>query len=182
MASGDVMRSASVKKNLGRGFAAVVVAAGLCLPAGTALAAEDDWEDMPSAVDDGSYPGAEQIFAEHGIRLLTGDGGIVFTGVKNRGEGQCATGEIQVEQVVENSAMRYVCFRSVGVPGFVTMELPRVFAVVSGEAPLRATVTAPGAARKVFDIEAKFSMYVAFEGADETPRTSLLELRLQSAG
>jgi hypothetical protein len=177
----DVMRDERNRtmRAVGRVGVAVALAVSVgCVPAAGALA-EEGWEEMPSAVEDGTYPGADEIYAEYGIRLLIGDGGIVFAGVKNRGEGSCAAGEIQVEQVMEDSAVRFSCFQVLGGSGVLTMEIPAAFNVRSGEDSLRVTVRDTDGTEKVLDVAADATRYVGFEAASEVARTTLVELRIQ---
>lgn len=163
---------------LGRGCVAALVAAGLCV-SGSAAFAEDASTELSPSVQESPYPGAEEILDEHGVRFLGGDGGIVFAGVKFYGEGFCAPGEIQVEQVWD-SRVRFICFRTVSDHGFLSMEVDRVFAVWSGESPVHVTVADTSGVRKFVEIEADSIRWVAVETADELPRTTLLEIRLHS--
>ena len=80
--------------------------------------------DAPSSVvEDYAYLGAEQILAEHGVRLLKGDGGIRY--VADCGS---APDLFQVESLVGSAGQTY-CFEVLGPRGFVTMDVPNVYLV-----------------------------------------------------
>ncbi|MER7078498.1 hypothetical protein SAMN02982929_00764 [Saccharopolyspora kobensis] len=88
----------------------------------------------PPAVEEFNYPGADQIFAERGIRLLKGDGKIALA--------DCATEGPVIR--VKSVTLRDSCFRVVGASGWLTMEIPRVFAIQGGSHNVTARITTDG--------------------------------------
>ncbi|WP_334270995.1 hypothetical protein [Saccharopolyspora indica] len=88
----------------------------------------------PPAVEEYDYPGADQIFADRGIRLLKGDGGIVLA--------DCAAEGPVIR--VKSITLRDSCFRVVGASGWLTMEIPRVFAIQGGSHNVAARITSNG--------------------------------------
>ncbi|MEU4157839.1 discoidin domain-containing protein [Actinoplanes sp. NPDC026670] len=108
--------------------------AGAALGAPAASAA-----DPPtSVVDDRAYPGAEQIFAERGVRVIKGDGNIRYAP-------DCAADPdlLRVEQLV-GSELRTTCFDVRGPRGFLTLELPNAFLVRGADRPVTARSTFEG--------------------------------------
>ncbi|WP_253914865.1 hypothetical protein [Streptomyces mayonensis] len=105
---------------------------------GTAPLAAD--EEMPSAVEDFNYPGADRILAEEGIELKRGDGRILLAEC-----GQTAD-QITVYTVADSSSGRKgtYCFRTTAKSGHLTLELPRVFALETSANPISADLTAEG--------------------------------------
>ncbi|MEJ8636358.1 hypothetical protein [Streptomyces sp. MS2.AVA.5] len=94
----------------------------------------------PVAVEDYAYPGAADILATQGIKLKKGDGRILLV--------ECDTtpGEIKVHTVKDDAAGRKgnYCFRATAKTGYLTLELPRVFALETAEHPISADLTANG--------------------------------------
>jgi hypothetical protein len=148
--------------------AALVVGGVLCAPWASAADELPTPENGGSLVEDGSYPGADAIFAETGIRLVRGDGRIMMA--------DCAgdrTGLI----VVQRRGGDDVCFRATGTSGYLALELPLVYLVRSDAThDLRVTVTVDGETQQAGGDPAEW--FGVGEGASETsgPAT-LLELR-----
>ncbi|WP_257138394.1 hypothetical protein [Streptomyces sp. rh34] len=97
-------------------------------------------DEMPVAVEDFNYPGADRVLAEKGITLKRGDGHIILVDC-----GQTAE-QIKVMTVKDDSVGRdgQYCFQATAKTGFLTLELPRVFALETGEHPISADLTANG--------------------------------------
>ncbi|MFJ8748837.1 hypothetical protein ACIREO_05800 [Streptomyces sp. NPDC102441] len=130
---------------------------------GAPVAAAD--ELPPVAVEDFAYPGADDIFAERGIRLKSGDGHILLA--------DCAPGTGQVE--VWARGMGTFCFETTGNSGFLSLELPRVYAVVGNDYSLQVDMEAEGEASS-FDV-ARNSWTPVGETADPEARDhTLLEI------
>ncbi|QWQ45787.1 hypothetical protein KME66_24450 [Streptomyces sp. YPW6] len=89
---------------------------------------------MPSAVEDFSYPGADRISEERGIKLKSGDGKLLFV--------DCSVGyDVLVESRVDRAGY---CFKATGKQGFLTMELPGAYHIWTEGHPVRAKLTAEG--------------------------------------
>lgn len=92
-------------------------------------------------VEDGSYPGADEIYAETGIRLLRGDSHVVMA--------ECTPAAAGLVLVQRRGASD-VCFRATSSPGYLALELPLVYLVRGdGTHDLTVTVTVDGVSRQV---------------------------------
>lgn len=130
-----------VKSKIAVAVAAAGVLAGVAVGGSAAVAAEDD--RMPSIVEDHSYPGADRLAAERGIRLISGDGRITLlpdcTGTAPK---------IQVE-TFDAGSERYYCFAVKGDRGHLTLNVPNVYLIMSGDEELWARYTVSGEQREV---------------------------------
>ncbi|GAA3043075.1 hypothetical protein GCM10020229_62910 [Kitasatospora albolonga] len=120
--------------------AAVAVAAVLGAPA-LATAADNATDNAlaPFGVEDGAYPGADQILQEKGITLTAGDGQINLV--------SCTQGH-QIELYSKAGARdprdRY-CFSAPASAGWLTMSIPEVYTMsTTAERALTATVSIDG--------------------------------------
>ncbi|MFC8190476.1 hypothetical protein ACFUMH_02300 [Cellulomonas sp. NPDC057328] len=144
-------------------------------------AAVADPEVQSSLVEDFAYPGADAIFAEHGLRVFAGDGHVEFLPVEGRA---CAADLIQVTASLEDDPYRAVyCFRTSGTRGFLTMEVPHTFLVRAAALPVRATATVPVNGTEgeteveVVDVPPNRSVPIEPGGQGEVPPAVLVELR-----
>ena len=103
--SGLGVRAVPVIRSVKQGFFVLV---GFCMVGVGGAAEAVDPELPPSAVDRFEYPGADQLFAETGVRLLTGDGHVLMT--------PC-TDDTSDLVVVQRTGAADVCFRATGVTG-----------------------------------------------------------------
>ncbi|MFF3399311.1 hypothetical protein ACFYW6_12400 [Streptomyces sp. NPDC002659] len=129
--------------------------------------------DTPSvAVEDFSYPDAANILATKGIKLKKGDGRILLADCDPSAD------QIRVMTVKEESAGRegMYCFRATAKTGFLTLELPRVFALEAADHPISAEVTANGQTTTV-DV-AKGGFESVGEGVPGGARSVLVEIRV----
>ncbi|ACU38389.1 peptidase S1 and S6 chymotrypsin/Hap [Actinosynnema mirum DSM 43827] len=121
---------------LAQALAAVVVlvTASVTSTPGMAAAAEPS-----SLVEDFAYPGAAQILAEHGVKVVTGDGRIRFAP-------DCAASAdlFEVWHLTEAGVGRKTCFSLSGPRGFLTLEIPRAYLVWGGAHRIVVTSTAEG--------------------------------------
>ncbi|MBA8823462.1 hypothetical protein FHX42_000791 [Saccharopolyspora lacisalsi] len=93
----------------------------------------------PPAVEDHSYPGADRIEAETGIRLIEGDGHIVKV--------DCAKETPLIK--VDSSTLGSSCYEVLGESGWLTMEIPKVYALEGDDHNLNAYVTTNGKTQAV---------------------------------
>ncbi|MFI6462776.1 hypothetical protein [Streptomyces sp. NPDC050528] len=143
---------------------------------GISVASADDPPQSPSnppaLVEDYSYPGADRILAEKGIKLKKGDGRILLADCDS------TASQIHVMTVgdpAQNRADDY-CFRTVGKTGWLTLELSRVFAVAASDHPIRADLTANGETTSV--LVPKGELAPVGEGTVGGARSVLVELRV----
>lgn len=131
----------------------------------TALTAELATE-MPAAVEDFSYPGADKIFQERNITLKRGDGHITLVGCTE-------AWNIKIESRLDNGGY---CFRATAKTGFLTLELPDAYGVWTEDHPVEATLTAEGK-ETVVNVPTDDYQPVG-EAGDSGLRSVLVELRV----
>lgn len=87
-------------------------------------------EDQPSAVEDYSYPGREKILAEDNVKLVSGDGHIIYADCDQPPTGPIGLIEVHSTDItVGKGEDGVVCFKVIGSNGFLTLLLPDVFEV-----------------------------------------------------
>lgn len=103
---------------IGSGILAALAFTGGTAHSGTAMAAVAD-EGPGYAVEDFSYPDADKILAEQHITLKRGNGHILLA--------DCTSGTDLLQ--VWSRASSMACFRVTGSSGYLTLEIPSVFAI-----------------------------------------------------
>ncbi|MFJ7899366.1 hypothetical protein ACIQ6V_02400 [Streptomyces sp. NPDC096198] len=114
------------------------------------------------AVENFNYPGADKILAEKNIVLKRGDGHITLA--------DCASGTGFLE-VWARSKDR-VCFQVTGNSGWLTLEIPAVYAVRGNDYAAQVDMTV-GTEEKSFDV-AKNTWTAVGESADPQGRSHML--------
>ncbi|MFD1660524.1 hypothetical protein ACFSL4_20505 [Streptomyces caeni] len=160
------------KRLLGTALAAAAAGAltWLALPGGAhavqdtaARAAAPVAGEAPGyAVEDFNYPQADRILAEKNILLKRGDGHITLA--------DCVSGAGQLEVLARDKSK--ICFQVTGNSGWLTLELPSVYAVKGNDYTTQVDMTA-GTEEKSFDI-AKNTWTAVGESADEQGREFML--------
>ncbi|MBW5486158.1 hypothetical protein GPJ59_30925 [Streptomyces bambusae] len=118
------------------------------------------------AIEDFGYPNADKILAERGITLKRGDGHITLA--------DCAGATDLLE--VWSRANDKICFRVTGTTGYLTLEIPAVFAVRGNSYTTQVDMTT-GTEAKTFDVN-KNAWTPVGESADEQGRDfMLMEIR-----
>ncbi|MET7736555.1 hypothetical protein ABZT02_35150 [Streptomyces sp. NPDC005402] len=120
-------------------------------------------ENPGYAVEDFNYPLADKILAEKNIVLKRGDGHITLA--------DCASGTGLLEIMARDKADK-ICFKVVGDSGWLTLEIPAVYAV-KGNDYTTAVDMSVGTEEKSFDI-AKNSWTPVGEAADPDGRDHML--------
>jgi len=121
----------------------VATAAGLSVGASAAgqQSAQDD-SGMSSTVEDFSYPGADKILADRGIKLISGDGRLMLVDCVN------VSGLIEVRSLNSSadhsSDPGHYCFRVTGTSGDLKLELADAYQVKGDSHAVQATVTVDG--------------------------------------
>lgn len=116
--------------------AAAFVAFGTgATPAGADVTQQAD-EAPPFAIEDFNYPQAAQIQAERGFLLKRGDGHIVLLAT-------CPsdTSDPDLLRIAERGQPGYVCFRVYGKTGHLTVEMPSVYGVSTGNFASKVVLT-----------------------------------------
>ncbi|MGW5017084.1 hypothetical protein [Streptomyces cacaoi] len=135
-----------LKLALPGGIVAALVASVLATThtAGATSSAALANEEKPAfAVEDYAYPQADKIETERGLRLKRGDGHITLA--------DCGSADGLLE-IWGRKNDRKVCFRTVGQSGFLTLEVPAVYAVKGNDYDTALEMTADGGEKKKFDI------------------------------
>ncbi|WNM35088.1 hypothetical protein RKE30_34360 [Streptomyces sp. Li-HN-5-11] len=114
------------------------------------------------AVEDFNYPQADKILAEKNILLKRGDGHITLA--------DCASGTGFLE--VWARSRDKVCFQVTGNSGWLTLEIPSVYAVRGNDYAAQVDMTV-GTEEKSFDV-AKNSWTPVGESADPQGREHML--------
>jgi hypothetical protein len=115
------------------------------------------------AVEDFAYPGAAKILAEQNIVLKRGDGHITLA--------TCASDTGQLEVWARDKADK-ICFDVVGNSGWLTLEIPSVYAVRGNDYTTAVDMTV-GTEQASFDV-AKNAWTPVGESADEQGREYML--------
>ncbi|MFD0276831.1 hypothetical protein ACFVHB_23400 [Kitasatospora sp. NPDC127111] len=127
--------------------------------------AAGDNATAPPAVEDFGYPGAEAITR---VKLLHGDGGILLV--------DCAKpSQIQLWTRAPGNPGNKVCFAAPAATGWLTLQLPDLFAVQTAGRSVRAELTTAGATKSL-DIPTNGFMGIG-EGLGQAPAT-VVELRI----
>ncbi len=85
-------------------------------------------EDAPPPIEETyEYPGAAQIERDRGLKLIKGDGHILFA--------DCVTGadQIKVESRRWPGTRGHFCFVVKGTKGYVTLEIPEAYVIWSDQ-------------------------------------------------
>lgn len=163
-------------KTIARAIASAVAAsalAWLAISAGTTsvptgdIATKAVADEGPGyAIEDFGYPYAAKILAERNIKLKRGDGHILLA--------DCASATDLLE--IFSRDKEKICFRVNGNRGWLTMEIPSVFAV-KGNAYAAHVDMSVGTEQKTYEID-KNAWTPVGESADEQGREfMLLEIR-----
>lgn len=130
----------------------------------------------PSAVEDYAYPNAEQIQREQGIKLIKGDGHITLAACDDSGR------QIKVLTVQGSGGnpQGAYCFTANAKSGYLSLELPRVFALETADHPISADLRPqadPSAPAKTVTV-GKNGYQSVGEGTAGGAPAVLLELRV----
>ncbi|MFK8848189.1 hypothetical protein [Streptomyces sp. Ac-502] len=96
----------------------------------------------PIAVEDFTYPGADKILKEKGIKLVKGDGHILLS--------ECSANDWKIKvEANKNYDTLFHCFKVTGKKGYVTMELPDVSGIWTENQVVKATLSSDGKKKTV---------------------------------
>ncbi|MGW2254313.1 hypothetical protein ACWCXH_29595 [Kitasatospora sp. NPDC001660] len=121
--------------------------------------------EPPAAVEDFAYPGADAVTR---VKLLRGDGGVTLTDCTK-------SSQIQLWTRAPDNPDNKVCFTATATSGFLTLQLPDVFAVQTNGRALHASLTADGTTQSL-DVP-KDGFQAVGEGLGQSP-TTVVELRV----
>ncbi len=158
---------------------AVLVTGLTALTGGYAVAAPTTGDDdlPPYAVETFEYPNAAKILKEQGITLRKGDGHIVLADCLDP-----AGKDIQVSTSLRHPGQtvpgRY-CFKVTGAgkTGYLSLEVPRVYNVMTGDVAVQASLTAD---KKTESVNVGKNDMKGFDSTNGTPDgyPVLVELRV----
>ena len=163
----------------------VAVAAGLTVnglgvnPANAEAAADE----MPSIAEDFSYPEPAKVLAEHGVKLTSGNGKIDIADCAAPPVGDIGLIEVYTTDITVNGDGA-VCFRVLGVPGLLNMEVPAVFEIRgdgrrSGTGhDITATIRPEGAQATTVEVDPDGSTQVGIGTDPPGAPTTLLQLKV----
>ncbi|MFD9896433.1 hypothetical protein ACFWY9_44390 [Amycolatopsis sp. NPDC059027] len=142
-------------------------------------------DEPPTLEEDYAYPGADKIFADYGVKLISGDGHILFA--------DCATpptgpiGFIQVSSPgIGIGGKGLICFRVTAPTGRLAVKIPAVFEIrgdgrEAGKGhKLRAELTTDDGQHTTVDVDPSGSTQVGTGSNPSNPPTTLLELNASS--
>ncbi|BAL88205.1 hypothetical protein AMIS_29850 [Actinoplanes missouriensis 431] len=147
-------------------------------------ATADDAADTPtSVVEDHRYPGAARILAEQNVKLLTGDGNILFVDCDTPVTGDIGFIEVYTTEIDVNAG-NALCFRVNGTKGLLNMEIPAVFEI-RGDGQkegtghdITATIRSDGEAARVVPVDPDGSTQVGITEDPPRPPATLLQLKV----
>jgi hypothetical protein len=126
MISGSRFRITAATSAAAVVLGAVSTVAGSTVSAGTAAAAD---AGPPSAVEDFAYPQAAQILAQYNVRLVSGDGGILFADCATPPTGDIGLINVYSTEHIGGGGLGRVCFKVIKPSGHVEVEVPSVYEV-----------------------------------------------------
>ncbi|RSM46043.1 hypothetical protein DMA12_12215 [Amycolatopsis balhimycina DSM 5908] len=146
------------------------------VPAHGAAAADEP----PPVVEDYSYPGADVIFANDLVQLISGDGHILYK--------PCPAAEapgliiVRSNDLIGSRRNGRVCFEVTGAVGHLTLKIPNVYAVrgdgttTTAGHKLRAELTTNAGAHSSVDVDPNFDTEVGIAATPPGDPTTLLQL------
>ncbi|MFI1975989.1 hypothetical protein [Streptomyces wedmorensis] len=120
------------------------------------------------AIEDFGYPDADRILAERGITLKRGDGHIVLA--------DCTGGTDLLELWSRHRANDRVCFRVTGTTGYLSLEIPGVYAARGNSYSTVIDMTT-GTEEKSFDVTRNTWTPVGESADDQSRDFTLMEIR-----
>ncbi|RPE27897.1 trypsin-like serine protease [Kitasatospora cineracea] len=162
-----------------RASGAIAASAALAATVFTGLAsappalADTTGVDVPSAVEDGAYPGAAQILAEKGITLTRGDGGITLADCT-----QPSSYQIKVlARTANEDDGDTICFAAPGASGYLAFTIPDAYRITTYNRSVRASLSTDQKPTETTDVPANGTKGIG-ETLDPNTRAVLLELRV----
>ncbi|MEU7531754.1 hypothetical protein AB0A74_38885 [Saccharothrix sp. NPDC042600] len=124
-------------------------------------------------MEDFAYPGAEQIRRRDDVRLISGDGHILYVDDKDCGTPRPEFITVYTTDQIGRGGEGVVCFRVTGPSGHLTLELPAVFEIHSGGRKGHADVSTGSGERASVDLRTVGSTQVGVGVAGGEPATLL---------
>lgn len=122
--------------------------------------------EIPSLLENFSYPGSAAIKADSGITLKRGDGRINLIACEG----------VADIKIISRTGDKTFCFDVKAKPAYVTLELPDAYGITTAAYPVRTTIKADG---KTDVIEAPANDFTGYgEAGASRVRSTLIELRV----
>ncbi|WP_282203146.1 trypsin-like serine protease [Kitasatospora fiedleri] len=128
---------------------------------------------VPSAVEDGAYPGAAQILAERGITLTRGDGGITLADCTQPGSYQIKV----LARTTDEDDGDTICFAAPGATGYLAFTIPDAYRITTYNRSVRASLSTDQKPTETTDVPANGTKGIG-ETLDPNAHAVLLELRV----
>lgn len=142
--------------------------------------------DVSHLIENYRYPNADQVLAEHNVRLISGDGLIVMASCDDPPLQDIGVIRVYTSDISVNNGGQ-VCFKVLGSSrGLLTMEVPNVFEIRGdGQRPgaghkVTATIKPEDGPQDTVVVDPDGSTQVGIGTAPPGPPTTLLELRVTS--
>lgn len=146
---------------------AYAISASDASPAATPALAAAAADGPAYAVEDFQHPNADRILEEKGITLHKGDGHIFFA--------ECDGSPEQIQVWTRESAEGTYCFQTTSTTGFLSLEVPEVYALQTTDTAVHAELNADG---KTQEIELTKNDFQGVGEGTGGASTVLLELRV----
>jgi hypothetical protein len=83
----------------------------------------------PAAVEDGAYPGAAAILAAHAVRVLAGDGHILYADCAQPPVNNVGVMKVRTTEEIGADGAGLICFKVTGRTGRLDLEVPAVYEI-----------------------------------------------------
>jgi hypothetical protein len=112
------------------GVAVVATASGVAAAAGALGRGGDLPPDEPdSIVEDYRYPNAEEILATHNVKLVAGDGHILFADCASPVVDNIGVIKVRTTEEIGPDNRGLICFKVLRAPGRLDLEIPAVYEI-----------------------------------------------------
>lgn len=139
-------------------------------------------DPLPSAVELGAYPGAAEILEQHSIRLLRGDGHIVWADCATPPVDNIGVIKVRTTEPIGPGGNGLACFKATAPTGWLAMEVPAVYEI-RGDGqrtgtghPLTADVITEDGDRTTVRVNPSGSTQVGIGASPDGESTTLLRL------
>jgi hypothetical protein len=114
---------------VGSALAVTAVSAAVVFTGGASAFSAAAEDAPPSVVEDYRYPGAAAILASDNVKLIAGDGGIVYAGCTTPPVGDIGLIKVYTTDQVGVDGQGLACFQVLKSAGRLEMEVPGVYEI-----------------------------------------------------
>jgi hypothetical protein len=169
-----------VKGSMAVGLIGLAVCGGTLIAQASEQTASDE---PPSGLEeDYSYPGADEIFATYGVKLVSGDGHILFAPCSTPPEGNFGLMQVRSSAGIGLDGKGRICFKVTAPTGHLELKIPAVYEIQGdGRLPgtghkAKAEVTTDAGIHTTVDVNPYGSIQVGVGANPGNPPTTLLRL------